>query len=92
VLAEQRAVIDRLNRELLALLEARGRAVELIMKLKKESGFAISDPGREERMLAGLRAAVQGPYTPEQIERVYRCIFEISRELGEHQRYRAQSR
>ncbi len=85
-IAEQRAVIDRLNRELLVLLEARGRAVESIMRIKEESGLAVLDPGREQRMIAELRAAVKGPYSADQIERVYRCILEISRELGERRR------
>jgi chorismate mutase len=85
-LAAQRATIDRLNHELLALLEARGRTVELIMRLKEDALRAVVDPKREQGMLAQLRAAAKGPYSDEQIERVFRCIFEISRELGERRR------
>lgn len=81
-LARWRARIDALNHELLALLEARGRAVESIMELKRNLEVGVHDPNREAAMLAEIARGVTGPYSGPQIERVFRAIFEISRELG----------
>jgi len=81
-LARWRERIDALNHELLALLEARGRAVESIMELKRNLEVGVHDPNREAAMLAEITRDVTGPYSSSQIARVFRAIFEISRELG----------
>jgi 3-deoxy-7-phosphoheptulonate synthase/chorismate mutase len=77
-----REKIDALNQQLLALLETRGRAVESIMALKQDLGVDSYDPNREMAMLAMIESHVIGPYSREQVERVFLAIFEISRELG----------
>lgn len=77
-----REKIDALNLQLLGLLETRGRAVESIMALKQELGTDSYDPNRESAMLAMIESQVAGPYTRDQVGRVFRTIFEISRELG----------
>ena len=81
-LVRWREKIDALNLQLLALLETRGRAVESIMALKQDLGVDSYDPNRERAMLAMIESHVTGPYSREQIGRVFPAIFEISRELG----------
>jgi 3-deoxy-7-phosphoheptulonate synthase / chorismate mutase len=81
-LARCRADIDNLNARLLELLEARGRIVETIAAAKRLHVVRIHDPQREDAMLEDLLARATGPYSPSQIERVFRCIFEVSRELA----------
>jgi 3-deoxy-7-phosphoheptulonate synthase/chorismate mutase len=81
-----REKIDALNLQLLALLENRGRAVDSIMALKQDLGVDTYDPNRESAMLAMIESQVAGPYSREQVGRVFRTIFEISRELGRNTR------
>lgn len=81
-LLRSRSEIDRLNTQLLDLLEARGRLVESIAALKRRHGIQIHDPDREGAMLAAMLARTSGPFSREQVARVFRCIFEVSRELA----------
>jgi 3-deoxy-7-phosphoheptulonate synthase / chorismate mutase len=77
-----RAELDELNVRLLDLLEARGRVVETIAALKRQHGIEIYDPRRETAMLDHVLGRANGPFSPDQLERVFRRIFEVSRELG----------
>ena len=77
-----RTQIDALNVQLLRLLELRGQVVASVMEWKRERGISAHDPQREEAMLASLCGQIQGPYSAGQIERIFSCIFEVSRALG----------
>lgn len=77
-----RSEIDALNALLLDLVEARGRLVETIADVKRRHGIRIHDPDREDSMLAAVLARASGPFSHDQIERVFRCVFEVSRELA----------
>lgn len=66
--------IDAIDRELLAGLNRR-LALVAELKLHKEAhGYAFTDPGREERLLATLRAANDGPLSDEGVDEVFRVI------------------
>lgn len=86
-LTRWREKIDALNLQLLSLLETRGHAVESIMALKQDLGIGSCDPNRERAMLAMIENHVTGPYSREQVGRVFLAIFEISRELGRNFRH-----
>lgn len=79
-LLRHRREIDEVNAQLLELLERRGRIVGRIAILKRRHGIQIHDPDREDAMLAAVLARATGPFSRAQITRVFRCIFEVSRE------------
>jgi 3-deoxy-7-phosphoheptulonate synthase/chorismate mutase len=81
-----RAEINDLNARLLDLLEARGRLVESIAALKRHHRVEIHDPDRENAMLAAVLARTTGPFSNDQVARVFRCIFDVSRELASRDR------
>ncbi len=49
-----RQSIDECDAELVRLLAKRSRAVVGVTRYKEEHGLAVTDPGREERMLARI--------------------------------------
>lgn len=66
--------IDAVDRELLAAVN---RRLDLVgeLKLHKEAcGYAFTDAGREERLLASLKAANGGPLSDEGVEEIFRVI------------------
>jgi chorismate mutase / prephenate dehydratase len=81
-LLRRRGDIDALNAQLLRLLEARGRLVESIAVFKGRHGIPIHDPDREDGMLAAVLDRATGPFSREQVARVFRCNFAVSRELA----------
>jgi 3-deoxy-7-phosphoheptulonate synthase/chorismate mutase len=80
-LEELRDEIDRVNRDILALLERRGEIVLEIADAKQSSGIDGYDPHREEEMLQELTSDLHGPYGPGPIRDVFKTIFRISLEL-----------
>ena len=88
-LGELRARIDRVNHEILALLQTRGEIVLEIARLKQSQGLDGYDPGREEKMLERLTAGRDGPFGPPFIREVFRAIFRASLELQDESRRRS---
>ena len=85
-LGELRARIDRVNHEILGLLQTRGQIVLEIARLKQSQGLEGYDPGREERMLDRLTAGSSGPFGAPFIREVFRAIFRASLELQDEKR------
>ncbi|HKE45383.1 MAG TPA: chorismate mutase [Steroidobacteraceae bacterium] len=81
-MAELRQSLDQINRQLLALLEERGRLVHEVMRIKREHSLPVHDPERERRMLDALLSASSGVYPRASLEHVFASIFEVSRALG----------
>ncbi|HEX9940951.1 MAG TPA: chorismate mutase [Thermoanaerobaculia bacterium] len=77
-LAELREKIDRLNRDILKLLQRRAEVVLEIAELKRERGLARYDPRREEEMLQALEGAAAGPFDDSEVAEVFRAIFRAS--------------
>lgn len=74
--------IDVLNRELLSLLVRRGELVARVAGLAKRGlAPAGQDAAREGAMVAELLAANPGPYTNEEIARIFRTILDVSLSL-----------
>lgn len=80
-LAELRSQVDRLNLELLALLQERGEVVLSIAEAKEELGREAFDPRREEEMLRTLVRQSEGPFGPGELRGIFRAIFRASLEL-----------
>ena len=62
-LADLRSRIDDVDSRILALVNERLRLVEVLWRLKSELGVDRLDPGREQEIRDGLRAANVGPLT-----------------------------
>lgn len=73
-----RARLDRLNLELLQLLNQRLRLVEAAVETKLTAGLGLHDAAREREMLAALQVANGGPLPPEELRTVFRAVFAAS--------------
>lgn len=74
VVQELRDRIDAVDRELLAGLNRRLALVGELKLHKEAHGYAFTDAGREERLLAALKAANGGPLSDAGVEEIFRVI------------------
>jgi len=87
-LAECRERIDKLDRQLVDLLNARSRIVEEIGRIKGECGMRIYEPRREEEVLANVEEHNGGPMDGDATRRIFERIIDEMRTL---QRLRMES-
>ncbi len=80
---ELRREIDRINRELLALLSERGRIAAEIGRIQTALGLPHYDPLRESEMLDALTRENPGPFPAETIKKLFKEIFKASLALEE---------
>ncbi len=80
-LKERRKEIDRVDRQILRLLNRRARIVLEVGKQKAKEGKGIYDPVREEETLNRLSAENTGPFPQEALSTVFREIISASRSL-----------
>lgn len=73
--------IDRIDAELVRLLNRRAGMVLEIARRKAESGGAVYVPAREHQVLNNVLAANTGPLKPEHLRSIYREILSSSRAL-----------
>lgn len=79
-LQETRALIDELDRELVALLRRRTTLSLRAAQAKRESGAPVLDPGREHALMAERRAwALEAGLPAEAVAEVFRDILALSR-------------
>jgi chorismate mutase len=77
VLAGYRASIDNIDAALIHILAERFRITKAVGAYKAEMGLPASDPGREERQIARLRAlAAEAHLDPEFSEKFLRFIIQ----------------
>lgn len=84
-LRELREEIDRINRDILDLVQRRGEIVLRIGRLKKSLGLEGFDPRREDEMLDRLIRGGLHPYGASEIREIFRAIFRASLELQTRQ-------
>lgn len=89
-LAGLRREIDRLNSEILRLIQRRAEVVVEIGRHKETLGVESHDPGREAEMLRRLTAVPSGPFAPAEVRRIFRAVFRAS--LALQRRLRRQRR
>ena len=70
--------IDRIDEEIIGLIEARFRVSESIAKIKKEQGLPIENREREEELLIGIKE-MSCPDLAEYNMMVYDRILEASK-------------
>ncbi|MGJ7604150.1 chorismate mutase [Variovorax sp. LT1R20] len=86
-LAEVRENIDRLDRQIVALLAERGRYVKDAARFKRDA-FQVSAPQRQQEVIDKVRAlAEKEGACPEVVEAAYRALIAgfIAREQRDHQ-------
>lgn len=85
-LAEVRENIDRLDRQIVALLAERGRYVKDAARFKRDA-FQVSAPQRQQEVIDKVKALAEekGAY-PEVVEAAYSALIEgfIAREQQDH--------
>ena len=76
-----RREIDKLDGEILELLNRRAERALEIGRAKEESGGAVFDAARERQILERLAALNRGPLTAEAVGDIFGAIFAVSRLL-----------
>jgi len=85
-LDELRKEIDRIDDELLKLLNRRIEVVQKVGELKHRTGAAIYRPEREKAIIERLVSQNDGPLTPAAIEAIFVEIFAVARNFEQPQR------
>ncbi|MCC7157310.1 MAG: chorismate mutase [Bryobacterales bacterium] len=80
-LACHRAEIDRLDLEILELLNARARVVEHIGAIKQEMTMPVYEPKREEAVFDNVIQRNRGPLPAESVRRLFERIIDEMRTL-----------
>ncbi|WP_047198021.1 prephenate dehydratase [Caldimonas brevitalea] len=76
-----RTLIDRVDRELLALLNRRASLAQAVGELKKKEGSVVFRPEREAQVIDGLKAVNTGPLMTESVAPIWREIMSACRAL-----------
>jgi|SRR5919107_937543 chorismate mutase len=79
-----REEIDRIDGELLRLLNRRARLALEVGELKARAGLPVKDEGREREVLHRSSAANAGPLADGSVARIFRRIIRESRRVEEH--------
>jgi chorismate mutase / prephenate dehydratase len=82
-LPQLREQIDRIDAQVLALLNRRARLVTHIGQLKSQDRASVYVPSRERQIFARLEQLNQGPLPHEAVRAIYREIISASRALEE---------
>jgi chorismate mutase len=80
-IAHWRDEIDRLDREIVGLLNKRAEAVLQLAPLKRQENRAVHDPDRERVVHNNLKQANNGPLPVESIDNVFEALMAEMREL-----------
>jgi chorismate mutase/prephenate dehydratase len=80
-LAEWRARIDDLDRQLLKLLNQRAGIALEVGRAKRQTGAPVHDPEREQEVFEGLLRLNDGPLPAEAVQAIWREILSASRVL-----------
>jgi len=90
VLAGYRASIDNIDAALIHILAERFRITQAVGAYKAQHGLPASDPGREERQIARLRAlSIEAQLDPEFSEKFLR--FVIQEVIRHHEQAKARA-
>lgn len=76
-----RRSIDRMDAQLLTLLNRRAALAVRVGRLKKRQGLRLFDPKREGEILRRLTRVNGGPLPPQAIRAIYREILRQVRRL-----------
>jgi chorismate mutase/prephenate dehydratase len=80
-LASLREEIDRLDQELVHLLNRRAEVVVRVGQFKQDRGLEVWSAAREDEVIAQALAASRGPLPPETLRNIFRELISGSRAL-----------
>lgn len=82
-LLELRSEIDRIDREIIALLRKRFEMAREIVTLKRETGVDIEDNAREAEIIENCKDESRGDIDEAFVDRLMRMIIEESKKIQE---------
>jgi chorismate mutase/prephenate dehydratase len=85
-LAGLRTQIDRIDRELVGLMNQRADLARQIGSVKQSAGQETYDPAREEMVLERVAASNEGPLSDDSLKAIYRELISGSRAIEQHLR------
>jgi chorismate mutase len=80
-LTEFRRYVDRIDLQLVALLNERTRIVEMIGQIKREFSMPVYEPQREDEVFRNVTENNHGPLSPEAIRRIFERVIDEMRTL-----------
>jgi chorismate mutase len=78
-LEEYRRNIDRIDLQLLALLNERTRIVEKIGSVKEEFALPVYEPKREDQVFRNVIEHNNGPLPPDAVKRIFERVIDEMR-------------
>jgi chorismate mutase-like protein len=80
-LSECRRNIDRIDVQMLALLNERARVVEIIGSIKREQAMPVYEPNREAEVYKNVLENNHGPLSSDAVRRVFERVIDEMRTL-----------
>lgn len=84
-IAGWRKSIDKIDTQLVKLLNERARCAAEIGKIKAQDGLEIYNPGREKNILQHVGELNEGPLSDTTVRNIIKKIIESCRELEKDQ-------
>ena len=85
MLEKQRAEIDAIDREIVALFERRMQVVVDVARIKKEKGIAILDANREKEVIAKVQSYLKDAALKEELAEAYETLMKVSKDYQQKQ-------
>lgn len=85
MLEKQRAEIDAIDREIVALFERRMQVVVDVARIKKENGIAILDASREKEVIAKVQSYLKDSTLKEELAEAYETLMKVSKDYQQKQ-------
>ena len=85
MLEKQRAEIDAIDREIVALFERRMQVVVDVARIKKENGIAIIDASREKEVIAKVQSYLKDAALKEELAEAYETLMKVSKDYQQKQ-------
>ena len=80
-LGEWRKEIDRLDREVVTLLNRRAECVLGLAPLKRRQGMRVREAARESAVLGNVQVSNPGPLPTKALERIYKVVIQEMRAM-----------
>ena len=85
MLEKQRAEIDAIDREIVALFERRMQVVVEVAQIKKENGMAILDANREKEVIQKVQSYLKDATLKEELAQVFEVMMKVSKDYQRKQ-------
>ena len=85
MLEKQRAEIDAIDREIVALFERRMQVVVEVARIKKENGIAILGANREKEVIQKVQSYLKDATLKEELAEAYETLMKVSKDYQRKQ-------